>query len=140
MVLFTHTWEDKGVHTFPKGICLKGNVKRDWSTNSLTTIPQSIALTISPRGHPHSDSENISGIIADVVVGASSSMLSSRPRRASKELVFVIKITCGTNEARAIEFMFWLPLFLILSRVVFDLSVLTIKNSKNGTLRTKFPV
>ena len=22
----THSWEDKGVHTFPKGICLKVNV------------------------------------------------------------------------------------------------------------------
>ena len=22
----THSWEDKGVHTFPKGICLKMNV------------------------------------------------------------------------------------------------------------------
>ena len=22
----THSWEDKGVHTFPKGICTKGNV------------------------------------------------------------------------------------------------------------------
>ena len=22
----THSWEDKGVHTFPKGICPKGNV------------------------------------------------------------------------------------------------------------------
>ena len=26
--------------------------KCDWSTNSLTTIPQSIPLTITPRGHP----------------------------------------------------------------------------------------
>ena len=31
----THSWEDKGVHTFPKGICPKVN----WSTNSRTTIP-----------------------------------------------------------------------------------------------------
>ena len=26
MVLLTHGWEDKGVHTFPKGICPKVNV------------------------------------------------------------------------------------------------------------------
>ena len=37
-----------GVHTFPKGICPKVN----WSMNSRTTIPQSIALTITPPGHP----------------------------------------------------------------------------------------
>ena len=29
MVLFANTWEDKEVHTFPKGICPKVNVK-DW--------------------------------------------------------------------------------------------------------------
>ena len=27
MVLLTHSWEDKGVHTFPKGICLKVNTR-----------------------------------------------------------------------------------------------------------------
>ena len=26
MVLFIHSWEDKGVHTFPKSICPKVNV------------------------------------------------------------------------------------------------------------------
>ena len=41
---FTNSWDDKGVHTFPKGICPK--------VNSLTTIPQSSALTITPRGQP----------------------------------------------------------------------------------------
>ena len=52
MDYLTQSWDDKGVHTFPKGICPKIN---DWSTNSLTTIPQSIALTITPRGHPDSN-------------------------------------------------------------------------------------
>ena len=37
-----------GVHTFPKGICPKVN----WSLNSRATISQTIALTITPRGHP----------------------------------------------------------------------------------------
>ena len=42
----THSWEDKGVRTFPKGICPKVNVI------ARTTILQSIALTITPRGPP----------------------------------------------------------------------------------------
>ena len=42
----THSWEDMGIHTFPKSICPKVNVI------ALTTIPESIALTITPRGHP----------------------------------------------------------------------------------------
>ena len=42
----THSWEDKGVHTFPKGICPKVNVI------GRPTIPQSMALTITPRGQP----------------------------------------------------------------------------------------
>ena len=49
----THSWEDKGVHTFPKGICPKVNVIARLETDSRTTIPQFIALTITPRGHPH---------------------------------------------------------------------------------------
>ena len=57
-----------------------------------------------------------------------------------KDLVIVMKMTCGTREARAIEFMFCVPMFLILSRVVFYLSVLTIKNCENGTWKPKFPV
>ena len=38
-----YSWEDKGVHTFPKSICPKLNVRARL---------QSIALTITPRGHP----------------------------------------------------------------------------------------
>ena len=48
----THSWEDKGVHTFPKGICPKVNVIARLEYHSLTTIPLSITLTITPRGHP----------------------------------------------------------------------------------------
>ena len=46
----THSWEDKGVHTFPKGISPKVNiiVQQEFE---LGTIPQSSSLTISPRGH-----------------------------------------------------------------------------------------
>ena len=55
-----HSWEDKGVHTFPMGICPKVNVLlHDWSTNSRTTIPQSIAWTITRRGHPLKDLRNL---------------------------------------------------------------------------------
>ena len=43
-----------------------------------------------------------------------------------KELVIVMKIACGTREARAIDFMSCVPLFLILSHVVFCLSIPTI--------------
>ena len=46
----TYRWEDKGVHTFPKGICLKVNVTA-WLEFELTTILQPIALTITPQGY-----------------------------------------------------------------------------------------
>ena len=46
----THRWEDKGVHTFSKGICPKVIVKARLEFE-LTTIPQSSALTITPRWH-----------------------------------------------------------------------------------------
>ena len=38
---------------FPRAFVRKWTKYRDWSTNSLPTIPQSIVLTITPRGHPH---------------------------------------------------------------------------------------
>ena len=47
----THSWEDKGVHTFPKGICPKVNVIARLEYELASTIPQSIVLTITPRGH-----------------------------------------------------------------------------------------
>ena len=47
----THIWDDKGIHVIPKGICPKVNVIGNWSSKSLTTIPQSSALTIRLRGH-----------------------------------------------------------------------------------------
>ena len=47
----THSWEDKGAHTFSKGIRLKVNVIA-WMEFELTTILQSSALTITSWGHP----------------------------------------------------------------------------------------
>ena len=41
-----------GIHTFPKGICPKVNVVAQLEYELASTIPQSIALTITPRGHP----------------------------------------------------------------------------------------
>ena len=45
----THSWEDKGVHTFPKGICPKVNVIARLEYE--LAYYDSIALTITPRGH-----------------------------------------------------------------------------------------
>ena len=46
----THSWEDKGVYTFPKGICPKVNVivRLEFEL----AYYDSIALTITSRGHP----------------------------------------------------------------------------------------
>ena len=41
----------RGFIPFPWVFARKWTYYRDWSTNSLTTIPQSIALTITPCGH-----------------------------------------------------------------------------------------
>ena len=46
----THSWEDKGVHTFPKGICPKVNVIARLEYE--LAYYDSMALTITPRGHP----------------------------------------------------------------------------------------
>ena len=48
----TNSWEDKRVNTFPKGICPIVNVIARWGSNSLTTIPQSSDLTITPPWQP----------------------------------------------------------------------------------------
>ena len=45
----TRNWEDKGVHTVPKGICPKVNVIV-WLEYELAYYD--FALTITPRGHP----------------------------------------------------------------------------------------
>ena len=47
----THSWEDKGIHTFPKGNCLKVNIIARLEFE-LTTILQSSALTITSQGQP----------------------------------------------------------------------------------------
>ena len=45
----THSWEDKGVHTFPKGICPKVNLIAPLEFElAYYDIPHSIALTITP--------------------------------------------------------------------------------------------
>ena len=49
----THSWEDKRVHNFLKGICPKVNIIAWLEFELTTTIPQSIAITITPRGHSH---------------------------------------------------------------------------------------
>ena len=46
----THSLEDKGVHAFPTGICLKGNVRARLRFELAFTILQAVALTITPRG------------------------------------------------------------------------------------------
>ena len=45
----THSWEDKGVHTFPKGIYPKANAMA-WLELELGFY--SSALAITPQGHP----------------------------------------------------------------------------------------
>ena len=47
----TQSWEDKGVRTFTKNICLKVDViaRQEFE---LTKILQTIALTITPQRHP----------------------------------------------------------------------------------------
>ena len=52
-----------GVHTFPKGICPKVNVIPQLEFK-LTTIQQSSALTITPRGYPLTKKGNV-GITYD---------------------------------------------------------------------------
>ena len=47
----THSWEDKGFHTFPKGICPK--------VNELAYYDSSVhRLNITPRGHPQNKSNS----------------------------------------------------------------------------------
>ena len=48
----THSWEDKGVHTFPKGICPKVNVIARLEYELAYYDSAIIALTITSRGHP----------------------------------------------------------------------------------------
>ena len=48
----THSWEDKGVHTFPKGICLKVNI--------IARLEYELTyydLTITSQGHPERERE-----------------------------------------------------------------------------------
>ena len=54
-ILFLHNLiagKIKGFIHFPKVFVRKWTQLCNWSSNSVTTIPQSIALTITPRGHP----------------------------------------------------------------------------------------
>ena len=63
----THSWEDKEVHTFSKGICPKGNVIArlmfepayyDFTVQHFNHyLTQSCTLTIKPRGHLQNDLE-----------------------------------------------------------------------------------
>ena len=46
----THSWENMGVHIFPKGICPKVNVIARLEYE--LAYYDSIVLTITPRGHP----------------------------------------------------------------------------------------
>ena len=46
----THSWENKEVHTFPKGICLKVNVIAQLEFE--LAYSDSALLTITPRGPP----------------------------------------------------------------------------------------
>ena len=48
----THSRENKGIHTFPKGICPKVNVIARLELILFTTIPQSSTLSIVARGNP----------------------------------------------------------------------------------------
>ena len=48
----THSWEDKGGSYLSQGYLPESEHNSMTGTNSCTTIPQSIALTITPRGHP----------------------------------------------------------------------------------------
>ena len=46
----THSWEEKEVYTFPKPESERNSATR--LQNRLLRSPQSITLTINPRGHP----------------------------------------------------------------------------------------